>query len=635
MLRVWAGQHHAVESDESEHAPTPLDVPPQKLYQELESKRESMAKYIRQQLKTYDSTCAFPRKQDAIHMCRDGYESHVCSKAMKELHRDMQVSVKPITDATSTSQVQLVIIALMAVHITTENRFNKLLQTLKSIEQQRYSSADLELVVAVSWYAANEELAAKVATALQEFVVARTRALAPAGDDTGSVPPDMAEGSSSSSTGSPAAATGAEKEALTVLVVQSQRRTQFQHMRAALAAAEADIRARRCGSQSTEGNADGADRQASRPPSFWTIFGDDDDLWHPRRVAEYAQNIRSHPRLDSVGIFATTARADVKAPAESGEHVEDGQLPSTVSEIDDFISAKLGERLDKQEPCAEFARNLKLMGADAALLPIQDGIALEYFNFCARLRILHEFFDQTSEAVLAHRFCDLRLCEFFSTYSRMGHELGLAVEWFDTDCWMYFYANAGLDMATFQKNFELEDGEDSETVAPMLIGGEKGHVSTMIPLEDTDIKLADQVCPEMLTEDETLTPARLARYFAAFRSNISMELVRRHTRTVDQRLLDWLIFTWAIPSFGKFTETLKKKSPFMKSIAATKLFRRCQGIARTVMEEFDVKMSWVKQGDFLTPEPVDVDAQGNVVNPKSIQPGQQLPLGLQYFNYVT
>jgi len=114
-----------------------------------------------------------------------------------------------------------------------------------------------------------------------------------------------------------------------------------------------------------------------------------------------------------------------------------------------------------------------------------------------------------------------------------------------------------------------------------------------------------------------------------------MELVRRHTRTVDQRLLDWLIFTWAIPSFGKFTETLKKKSPFMKSIAATKLFRRCQGIARTVMEEFDVNMSWVKQGDFLTPEPVDVDAQGNVVNPKSIQPGQQVPLGLQYFNYVT
>lgn len=625
MLRVWAGKQSV--------AKTPLDLPPKKLYEELEPKRESMAKYVKQQLQQYDSQARYPRKQDALHMCRDGYESHVCSKAMKEIYREMQVSVRANPHVASSPPV--IIIALMAVHIATESRFDKLLRTLKSIEQQQYSTADVELVVAVSWYAATPELAAKVSSALLEFVTARTTVLVAAYAARVAVA-DLAAVRSTGIESCPESTTAAP-DALTVLVAQQQRLTQFQHMRAALAAAEDEIRVHPVLQPfiSAEGikNGDEATSGAHRAgsTSFWTIFGDDDDLWHPRRVAEYARAIRGHTRLDSVGIFATTARADVRAPTDSDEtQVKDGELPSTASEIDGFLSAKLGERLDKQDPCTNFARNLKLMGADAALLPIEDGIALEYFNFCPRLRILHEFFDQTSETVISHRFCDLRLCEFLTTYSRMGHELGLALEWFDTDCWMYFYANVGLDMASFQKNFEIEGDEATESVAPTLIGADNGHVSTTIPLEASDIKLGEEVCKEMLAEDETLTPARLARYVAAFRSNISMEILRRHTRTMDQRLLDWLVFTWASPSFGKFTEKLRTKSPSLKSMAANKLFKRCQGIARSVMQECDVKLVWVKQEAFLTPEPVEVDEGGNVINTKPLMAGQSAPLGIQY-----
>jgi len=576
MNRVWSGQLAALPDGQAEPVVMqPLDMPETALYQKLEPQRVQLEAYVRDQLRRYDESKRFPRPQDNLHGNRDFYEMHIRGKALKEIHRTMQR-----VDKCEKPTPPIVIIALMAVHITTESRLSKLRRTLKSIEHQELPASGVEFVVAVSWYASSPELSVAVQDVLEEFAAARSNLNVP--DLLGQ---SLREQTGPGHSGDIQHGHGA----VTVLTRQSERHTQFQHMRAALARVEAQLRQQWHIQSGLEGER-----------SIWTIFGDDDDIWHPRRVAEYAHAIQTHKTLETVAIFATTARADVKIPWKAGEKaVTDIQMPCTADEIDTFLSSNLGQCLHKQEPCKEWSAALKAAGGDAALLPVREDMAMEYFNFCPRLRVLHEFFSSTSDTVIAHRFCDMRLCEFLVTYARWGHELGLTVSWFSPACWMYFYANAGTDMDKYE---EMLEGPDEGDIAPGLIGAELGHVSTTIPLENSDIELAGKVCGELQVYDAALKPSRLARYIASFRNNIVLELVRRHTRTLDQRILDYFIFMFAMESFGKFADTLYKRNPNWNSIAAKKMFKICQGIAKAEMQALDVTVLWHKPDSFMMPD---------------------------------
>lgn len=554
MRPIWAGQPPGELGSASSSTSPPLDAPPRQLYLQLEPKRTDMARYVKLQLTEYDGSAFFPRTQDELHGCRDGYDVHVRCKAVKEIRKvltNRECSIPKVT-----------IIGLMAVHIASKKRLNKLRHALKSIQEQDLSSCDAEFVLAIGWHASSPEFEAPVQELLDQLAKAR------AGPD----------------------GTGA----LTVLVRHEERQSQFQHVGAALHSAEVEL-------QQRWGFRDG-DQQGH---SIWTIFGDDDDIWHPQRVAEYARVIKRHPLLDGVAAFVTTSRVDVKVPEEGGQVIDEVEVPQNAAEVEMFVLNKKGHRLNMTEACREWADALKAAGADAALLPAREDMSMEYFNFCPRLRIVHEFFHATSPKVIAHRYCDLRFMEFMMTYPYMGLEAGLELAWFDASGWMYFYSNVGLAYEDFKRNYETD--EDGQDTSPMLLGAERGHVSTTVSLEDVDIQLADEHFEEMQVNDESLTRSRLARYIAGFRSNMEMDIVRRHTRTMDQRVFDYIVYCWVVNSFGVYVEKIHKDSPKMKCSAAKQLFMLCQKIAKDLAEEFDVKVVWHMPDRFITPEITEWD----------------------------
>ena len=152
-------------------------------------------------------------------------------------------------------------------------------------------------------------------------------------------------------------------------------------------------------------------------------------------------------------------------------------------------------------------------------------IDLEYFDFCPRLRLLHEFFENTSKFITRHRLCDLRLCEFLNSYSIRGKELGLYMHFFDPGHWMYFYANAFPSDEEWVAAIEDDQPQDSD-LKPGHVGVKGGHVSTQVPITDIDITLANSACAEFKYWDEPMTEAKLARYLAYFRYYIEVGLVR-------------------------------------------------------------------------------------------------------------
>jgi len=325
-------------------------------------------------------------------------------------------------------------------------------------------------------------------------------------------------------------------------------------------------------------------------------------------VSEYARAIRAHRTIESVAVFATTARADVRSASVVGDERLFQKLACTSEGVDDFLSSDVLLRCDQEAPCTEWSRALASAGVDATLLPIRKDMYMEYFNFCPRLRVLKEFFHITSPTVLTHRFCDLRLCHFLTEYPRVGHELGLAVAWFSPDCWMYFYSNVGVDLDRFSKCLESTDGD------PRVIGVDGGHVSTTVRVEESEVRLAEKVFSDFVKADTSLTVPRLSRYFAVFRHHIESELVRRHTCTMDQRLLDWLIYSCVGTSFGNFVECLIQEHPSLKSPVARKLLLTCQTMAKGLMEVLDVTVVWHKPGQFIEP---DLDVWNVLANQES------------------
>jgi len=444
-----------------------------------------------------------------------------------------------------------VLIALMAVHMQTEARLVKFQRTLKSITAQ--CAMEVDLVVAVSWDAVGPDLSQGVQQALRDAVEGK-----PTVDGDRAIP---------------------------IISVQQQHRlSQFQHFQEALRVAEVHLAGR---------GGEGA---------HWVIFSDDDDIWHERRVAEFARAIRSHPFLEGVASFATTTRANVRAPERSGETpVPEDELPRNAEDVEVFLNSGRGVRHEDLKTCREWAE-LRATGPDGLLVPWD--LDLECFDFCPRMRILREFFASTSETVLQHRFCDLRLCEFLQTYQCFGQELGLELAFFEPDCWMYFYAHAGRELDEFEKSIENPQESDKAEVGNL----NSEHASAEVPVTQAILNLATEVLHEFHAQDQGVTLARLVRYLAAFQSNFEIEAVRRHSRKVDQRTFDSLVFCSARHSFGSFIEHTRKNSTGLMMLLSV-----CQGLAETIAQDVGVSVLWHQPGVFIKPDLVEVDEEGNTL----------------------
>mmetsp|Transcript_32005 Transcript_32005/g.91866 ORF Transcript_32005/g.91866 Transcript_32005/m.91866 type:complete len:1197 (+) Transcript_32005:140-3730(+) len=367
----------------------------------------------------------------------------------------------------------------------------------------------------------------------------------------------------------------------TALTQQSQRRSQFQHLGFALTAAEAQLRDR------WASEAADADKR-----SIWVMFGDDDDLWHPRRIATFIHTMQSHPSLDSVGIFATFARANVE-----GNELAAGELmPTSVLEVDNFLVDGRATLNSEEADASSWLETWNKAGEGRAELLMPDGLNLEYFDFCPRLRILREFFDVTAPELLAHRFCDLRLDEFLIRYTLKGKEFGLELSFVESESWLYFYAHKGVQDGEW--DVACEGTDDWEACLPRPVGVSDGHVSSNVTVDSADVHLARNRWRDFLQFDGSMTPAKLSRYLAHFRFNMEMMMIRHHRQEIDQPEFSTFVLEGAQNSFLGFLQTLREAydlagEDLMLSIAS--------GIAKSVAKRFQVSILWQDEDNFISP----------------------------------
>jgi len=464
----------------------------------------------------------------------------------EELEAPRQPRVAGPQRATEPQLESIYILGLMAAHIRTAGRLQRFRHVLNSIQKQELPGREAEFIFSVSW-SSSEEFGASVQTTVEDVLAFAERT-------------EQASGVSM------------------VAVRQHEKHSQFQHLQAALALAEETLRPRLL-----------AEPTAGARHSVWVIFGDDDDIWHRQRVAEYVRAMRAHPTLDGVAIFVTVARAN----CQYDKRLSDRDLPFEDTKIEQFLRSGKGTRMDKTDFCVDWRKRVKAEGGRACFLQVPDELTLEYFDFCPRLRVLREFFDTTSPDLLPHRYCDLRFNEFLRLYPYKGREVGLEVSFFFPECWMLFYATPVPEDQQVINNIERagEAGVDINN----------GHMSTNYEVEPADSELATRVLEDFQQYDRSMMHARLARYWAAFRNSVEVYIVRHAGEKIDQRLFDLIVYISLHASFFGFCDKLARL-PDARAAAGYRMMEYIgQGYAKAVGRKLKVRVLWHKPNVFLEP----------------------------------
>lgn len=647
VLRKDILPQEVVEPLDVEAAPAPalapLDPPCLEVEELLAPLRARLRRGAAEKLAMYDIGAIFPRPEDGRHECRDGYELHLLGEALKELRRaitkhynhgclghvwrivggsskegiivrlkreigspkeeerlstgalveqmdlaeerlqyrllegtgpktgwistrlkvkgsekDLAVRVELGEDmpGRAAALARVAVLGLMASHIGSELRAGRLRRVLEAVRGQVLRPGGTDFVFALSWSAATPALEERVRRIVDDVLGAK-----------------------------------AEGQPVMLAVHQGGRCSQFQHLRHALEAGEARVR------ELWEADP-GAGAEPARG-SVWVVFGDDDDIWHSRRVSEYVRAIQTHPLVDGVGTFATTTRVN----CSPGVRARDETLPVTEEEVEVFLKSRRGVRMDSEEACQSWRGQLRARGlSEAGALRVPEELCLEYFDFCPRLRLVREFFTSTSPELLSHRYCDLRFNEFLCSYPRKGKEMGLEVAFFEPSCWMLFYATPIPDTAAWQRGVEGPPGELQGATAPAAIDVNNGHMSSTVVIEPAEEELARRVWDDFRYYEAAITTARLARYWAAFRNALEVYLVRKVGGKVDQRIFDAYVYLAVSGSFFKFTEVVCRLSQAKAEAAFRMMYYIGQGFAKEVATSLRVSVLWHKPNIFLQPE---------------------------------
>jgi len=272
------------------------------------------------------------------------------------------------------------------------------------------------------------------------------------------------------------------------------------------------------------------------------------------------------------------------------------KMPATAAEVNEALARLDLQRMDRTEKCEAWRKALRSAGANAASLPLRLDLPLEYFDFCPRLRILHEFFHAASPALLAHRYCDLRFDEFLETYPSSGQEMGLEVSFFDPEphCWMYFYAHAGVSDLALGVSIDCWDEQVN------FVGANDGHVSSKVEVEPCDTHMAHLAWPEFRTyEDLGMTQRKLAKYLATFRNVMEITLARSYSRKLDQRVLDGFVCYAVKNSFERF---LRRVDPDQRVQVKEMVCKACQRFTVSLAVDFQVGVLWHDRSRVFVPE---------------------------------
>jgi len=539
----------------------PLDVAAPRLTERLQKTRDAAARKLQKCLAHYDRATG-ASDEDYKLGPRIGYEQAVRMESLREIRATMADDVPAVKEefGEHESDRQIVIVVLVAVHIVEKARLDRLGHVIRSIARQEAPPDGAELVVAFSWYASTPALAAETESALaslQDLGSKRDRATTEG--------PDRV-----------------------VVVQQHDRRTQFQHLHAALDEAEAALRA---------GWSSGPGDEQKR--SVWAMFGDDDDLWHSRRVAEAVRAIAAHQLLPGVGVFATMTRANIRG----SDVLAASPMPTSEEEVDAYLGDGRAVPNTETEFNKEWREKIRGAGGQAWTLQVPF-VDLEYFDFCPRLRLVREFFRTTSAYVLGHRLCDLRFRDYLLYYPLMGAELGLEVAYFEPACWMYFYANAMPNQEEWKQAI-IGQGEGAAQEGPGDGAGEHvglvdGHISSEVRVEAAERAWAEKYVDEFSSVDPEMSAGELLRCLAHFRNRMENFLVRCHTWTLDQRDFDSMIFQAIQCSFVGFVDRVRASDQEAADQACTFLCHVCRNYAiEEMLGHVDVRVGWFDPDLFI------------------------------------
>jgi len=213
---------------------------------------------------------------------------------------------------------------------------------------------------------------------------------------------------------------------------------------------------------------------------------------------------------------------------------------------------------------------------------------------------LHEFFNRTSPRLLEHKYCDLRLAEFLSSYTSLGREMGLEVSFFRPRCWMIFYATPVANVQQWERAVEKFDGSAADPERQLQLDVNNGHMSTNLEVQPAEQELANRMCEEFREYEPRMTAPRLARYWAAFRNMLEVNFVRKHGQRVDQRILDLQVFVAINSSFFKFAEKLTTMPDQDKAETAERMMYYVgQGFGKAIAMRLGLVVTWVQPDIFL------------------------------------
>jgi len=146
-------------------------------------------------------------------------------------------------------------------------------------------------------------------------------------------------------------------------------------------------------------------------PDTWIVFSDDDDLWHPDRLATYAEGVGA----------AQCDITDVRAPHYvDGTEEDDGKI-MVASDVDRLLDLKTLKVV--LSSAGIFMKTGKKTGAG------------NYVDHCVRGKVFATFLEGANDFMLQNPMCDVMLQRHITTYNGLTGKHYILTE----APWMYFW----------------------------------------------------------------------------------------------------------------------------------------------------------------------------------------------------
>ncbi len=138
-------------------------------------------------------------------------------------------------------------------------------------------------------------------------------------------------------------------------------------------------------------------------PNAWLLFLDNDDIFHPLRVAVFKAVLKDLPEKDDI----SNLPFNISCKLLLDEHVtvEEGDIERLVSGPNDF---------DEWRKSRSLSRKVKLASSKEASALDAD----EFFDYCVPSWVVFRFMDRTPAAITSYKFVDLVLMHFWTELAK-------------------------------------------------------------------------------------------------------------------------------------------------------------------------------------------------------------------------